>query len=75
LGRLAGPAVFSRDAPRERAAAMKQKKPTRAEVEAQAVAKGVKVQKTIVGTQRAIEQRDCNDRRAAEKRKQIKDLF
>jgi hypothetical protein len=54
---------------------MKPKKPNRAEVEAEAKAKGVKMQKTIVGTLRAIEQREYNDRRAAAKSKQIKDLF
>jgi hypothetical protein len=54
---------------------MKPKKPSRAEVEAEAKARGIKPQKTIVGTQRAIEKRDYNDRRAAAKSKQIKDLF
>ena len=54
---------------------MKPKKPTRAEAEALAKAKGVRVQKTIVGTLRAIEQRDFNDRRAEQRSKQIKDIF
>ena len=54
---------------------MKPKKPCREEVEAIAKAKGVRVQKTIIGTLRAIEQRDVNDRRAAQRSKQIKDIF
>jgi hypothetical protein len=54
---------------------MKEKKPSRAGVEALAQSKGVKVQKTIVGTQRAIEKRDFDDPRADERLKQIKDIF
>lgn len=51
------------------------KKLGRAEVEALAKAKGVRVQKTIVGTARAIEAREYSDKRFEQKIPLIKEIF
>lgn len=47
----------------------------RAGVEALAKARGVRVEKTVVGTARAIEKREYTDKRTAQKIPLIKEIF
>lgn len=51
------------------------KKLGRAEIEALAKAKGVRVEKTVIGTARAIEKREYTDKRTQQKIPLIKEIF